>query len=128
MKKVHNQAPKIVNTTKVNSENAAREAMVNAYIESIMAKILQKKKETDEWKSQPPLFICIKEDVLKILSANKNRVRKSKSDQRNLFEYMKHKSKLASSCNSNQDQIESQSVKVAKENPRTETDLVNRKN
>ena len=97
MKKVHNQSPKIVNTTKVNSENAAREAMVNAYIESIMAKILQKKKETDEWKSQPPLFICIKEDVLKILSANKNRVRKSKSDQRNLFEYMKHKSKLTTS-------------------------------
>ena len=93
-----------------------------------MAKILQKKKETDEWKSQPPLFICIKEDVLKILSANKNRVRKSKSDQRNLFEYMKHKSKLASSCNSNQDQVESQPVEVAKENPRTETDLVNRKN
>ena len=48
MKKVHKQAPKIVNTTEVNSENTAREARVNAYIESIMVKILQKKKETDE--------------------------------------------------------------------------------
>ncbi|MFM7078401.1 MAG: hypothetical protein ACKOYC_01270 [Bacteroidota bacterium] len=119
MKKVEKQPETERKTTEVHSENAAREARVNAYIEGIMEKILQRKKEVEEWRSQLPLFIRSKEDVLKIISANKNRERKSIKDQRNLFEYMKHKSKLASACKSKHNPLESQPVEVTNENPKS---------
>jgi len=93
MRKNKSQRPKkgALESSNETPNNARREA----YIESIFQVLKQKMLESQERKSQLPLFIRSTEDMMKIINDKKDKQRHSVRNQANIAAFFQKRSEMA---------------------------------
>lgn len=93
MKKNKSQRPK--NGALESGNVTPNNARLEAYIESILQVLKQKMLESQERKSQLPLFIRSTEDIMKIIKAKKDKQRNSVRNQANIAAFFQKRSEMA---------------------------------